>query len=175
MRTRRGAHLAVEYSSHLPKQANLGFVARRGLHFEGREEDPQHMSTWPKKESTVRRAGRLEEALPVARKMLEVAPRDLRPYFYMGEILAMTGAGAKALEQMDAAKDKAIALAHDESPAPKELVAAWLLRIAYTFCGPMESVEKGALILEQALTYDPNALVGHQLAPGLEECKQLAK
>ena len=154
---------------------NLGYVERRGCILRGERKDLQHISTWPKKESTVTRAGRLEEALPVARKMLEVAPRDLRPYFYMGEILAMTGAGAEALEQMDAAKDKAMALAHDEPPAPKELVAAWLLRIAYTFCGPLESVEKGALILEQALTYDPSALVGHQLAPGLEECKQLAK
>ncbi|CAE7194090.1 unnamed protein product [Symbiodinium natans] len=118
---------------------------------------------------------RMDEALTLARRMIEVAPRDLRPHFYVAEILGISGAGAEAVEQMEKAVEVALALAAEEPPAPKELVAVWLLRIAYAFCGPLESIPRGAEIVAQALEYDANALVGHQIGNILEECSNVAQ
>ena len=119
--------------------------------------------------------GKLDEALAVARRMIELEPRDLRPHFYIAEILSGTGAATDALAQMETARKTALALAEADPPAPQELVAVWLLRIAFTFCGPLQSIERGAGVLEQALTYDPRALLGHQLAPILEDCREMAE
>ena len=81
----------------------------------------------------------------------------------------------KAMQSMENAAASAVAIAAEQPNAvPRQLVAMWLLRVAYTLCGPMGATAAGNVHLRSALEYWPECLEDNELRSSLELCQQCA-
>lgn len=114
-------------------------------------------------------------ALRAAERVLELNERDLRPHFYITQILASAFHDIRgATQQMDTCRKAAIAMGKEADPPTPKLVAMWLLRVAYTLCGPLQDVQ-GAEVVKEALDWDADALKEHALAQDLQSCLEAAE
>lgn len=81
-----------------------------------------------------------------------------------------------AMSAMERAAASAVAMAAERPGAvPKQLAALWLLRVAYTLCGPMSASAAGSVHLRAAIEYWPDCLEENELRSVLEQCEECAK
>lgn len=82
----------------------------------------------------------------------------------------------QAMQSMESAAASVAAIAVEQPDAmPRQLVAMWLLRVAYTLCGPMGATAAGNVHLRSALEYWPECLEDNELRSSLELCQQCAE
>lgn len=62
-----------------------------------------------------------------------------------------------------------------QNATPKHLAATWLLRVAYSLCGPMHASAAGTVHLRSALEYWPQCLEDNELRASLEKCQECAE
>lgn len=115
-----------------------------------------------------------ELALEVAQDTAALHQQDLRAFFLAAQASAMMGANEAATQALEEAARRATAIASAARPPVPQLAAAWLLRVAYSLCGPMRSVVAGTKQLHAALQHDPACLDSHLLREELEECERCA-
>ena len=112
----------------------------------------------------------------MARASAAAYPRDLRALFKEAQAAATLGDGAAAVQAMEDAAASAVAIASEQPDAvPQHLAAQWLMRVAFTLCGPMRSSAAGSVHLRSALEYWPECLEGNALRDTLEECQRCAQ
>ena len=112
----------------------------------------------------------------LARASAIAYPRDLRAFFKEAQAATTLGDSAVAMVAMEAAAARAVAIATEQPGAvPRQLAALWLLRVAFSLCGPMRSSAAGSVHLRMALEYWPDCLEDNALRETLEECQRCAE